>query len=38
MIFLGREFAGKPPGCNPSGPVMLVYLTDVRGERVVIIR
>ncbi len=41
MIFLdGREFAGEPPGlCTvQQGPLMLVYLTDVRGERVVIIQ
>ena len=37
MIFLdGREFTGKPPGLRTvqRGPLMLVYLTDVRGERV----
>ena len=36
MIFLdGREFTGKPPGLRTvqRGPLMLVYLTDVRGER-----
>ena len=41
MIFLdGREFAGEPPGLRTiqRGPLMLVYLTDVRGERVVIIQ
>ena len=41
MIFLdGREFTGEPPGLRTvqRGPLMLVYLTDVRGERVVIIR
>ena len=41
MIFLdGREFAGDPPGLRTvqRGPLMLVYLTDVRGERVVIIQ
>jgi len=41
MIFLdGREFTGKPPGLRTvqRGPLMLVYLTDVRGERVVIIQ
>jgi hypothetical protein len=40
MIFLdGREFTGDPPGLRTiqRGPLMLVYLTDVRGERVVII-
>ena len=41
MIFLdGREFTGGPPGLRTvqRGPLMLVYLTDVRGERVVIIQ
>jgi hypothetical protein len=41
MIFLdGREFTGKPPGLRTAqrGPLMFVYLTDVRGERVVIIQ
>ena len=41
MIFLdGREFTGKLPGLRTvqRGPLMLVYLTDVRGERVVIIQ
>ena len=41
MIFLdGREFTGAPPGLRTiqRGPLMLVYLTDVRGERVVIIQ
>ena len=41
MIFLdGREFTGEPPGLRTiqQGPLMLVYLTDVRGERVVIIQ
>jgi hypothetical protein len=41
MIFLdGREFTGDPPGLRTiqRGPLMLVYLTDVRGERVVIIQ
>ena len=41
MIFLdGREFTGKPPRLRTvqRGPLMLVYLTDVRGERVVIIQ
>jgi hypothetical protein len=41
MIFLdGREFTGKPPGLRTvqRGPLMLVYLTDVRSERVVIIQ
>jgi len=41
MIFLdGREFTGEPPGLRTvqRGPLMLVYLTDVRSERVVIIQ
>ena len=41
MIFLdGRDFTGDPPGLRTvqRGPLMLVYLTDVRGERVVIIQ
>lgn len=41
MIFLdGREFTGKPPGLRTvqRGPLMLVYLTDIRSERVVIIQ
>jgi hypothetical protein len=41
MIFLdGREFTGEPPGLRTiqRGPLMFVYLTDVRGERVVIIQ
>ena len=41
MTFLdGREFTGKPPGLRTvqRGPLMLVYLTDVRGERVIIIQ
>jgi hypothetical protein len=41
MIFLdGRAFTGDPPGLRTvqEGPLMLVYLTDVRGERVVIIQ
>jgi hypothetical protein len=34
-----REFTGEPPGLRTvqRGPLMLVYLADVRGERVVII-
>jgi hypothetical protein len=35
MIFLdGREFTGEPPGLRTiqRGPLMLIYLTDVRGE------
>ncbi len=41
MIFLdGRDFTGDPPGLRTvqRGQLMLVYLTDVRGERVVIIQ
>jgi hypothetical protein len=41
MIFLdGREFTGEPPGLRTvqRGQLMLVHLTDVRGERVVIIQ
>ena len=41
MIFLDeRAFTGEPPGLRTvqRGPLMLVYLTDVRGERVVIIQ
>jgi hypothetical protein len=41
MIFLdGREFTGEPPGLRTvqRGQLMLVYLSDVRGERVVIIQ
>ena len=41
MIFLdGREFTGEPPGLRTvqRGPLMLVYLTDARGERVVILQ
>ena len=35
MIFLdGREFTGEPPGLRTvqRGPLMLAYLTDVRGN------
>ena len=41
VIFLdGREFIGEPPGLRTvqRGQLMLVYLTDVRGDRVVIIQ
>ena len=41
MVFLdGREFAGEPPRLRTiqRGPLMLVYPTDVRGERAIIIR
>jgi hypothetical protein len=35
----GREFTASHQGCAPQrGPLMLVYLTDVRSERVVIIQ
>jgi hypothetical protein len=41
MVLLeGRGFTGDPPGLLTvqCGPLMLVYLTDVRGERVVVIQ
>lgn len=41
MIFLdGKGFTGDPPGLRTvqQGPLMFVYLTDVRGERVVIVQ
>jgi hypothetical protein len=41
MVFLdGSSFTGDPPGLRTiqRGPLMLVYLTDVRGERVVLIQ
>jgi hypothetical protein len=41
MAFLdGHTFTGDPPGRRTiqRGPLMLVYLTDVRGERVVLIQ
>ncbi|HEX4061194.1 MAG TPA: hypothetical protein VHY58_09250 [Streptosporangiaceae bacterium] len=41
MIFLdGAYFTGMPPGLRieQRGPLMLSYLTDVRGERIVIIQ
>lgn len=41
MIFLdGREFIGEPPGLRTvqRGRLMLAYLTDVRGERLVVIQ
>jgi hypothetical protein len=41
MVFLdGLAFTGDPPGLRTiqRGPLMLVYLTDVRGERVVLIQ
>ncbi len=41
MTFLdGRRFTGEPPGLRTvqRSPLMLVYLADVRGERVVIIQ
>jgi hypothetical protein len=35
----GHQFIGDPSGLRTiqRGPLMLVYLTDVRGERMVII-
>ncbi len=39
MVFVdGTALTGDPPGLRTiqRGPLMLVYLTDVRGERVVI--
>jgi hypothetical protein len=41
MVFLdGPAFTGDPPGLRTiqRGPLMLVYLTDVLGERVVLIQ
>lgn len=41
MIFLdGASFTGMPPGLRieQRGPLMLTYLTDVRGERIVIVQ
>ena len=41
MVFLdAADFTGDPPGLRTiqRGPLMLVYLTDVRGERVVLIQ
>jgi hypothetical protein len=41
MVFLdGPAFTGDPPGLRTiqRGPLMPVYLTDVRGERVVLIQ
>lgn len=41
MVFLdGPGFTGDPPGLRTAerGQLMIVYLTDVRGERVVILR
>jgi hypothetical protein len=41
MVFLdGQAFTGDPPGLRTiqRGPLMLVYLTDVRSERVVLIQ
>jgi hypothetical protein len=41
MVFLdGAGFTGDPPGLRTiqRGPLMLTYLTDVRGERVVLIQ
>jgi hypothetical protein len=40
LFTLLSEFTGEPSGLRTvqRGPLMLVYLTDVRGERVVIIQ
>lgn len=41
MIFLdGVSFTGMPPGLRieQRGPLMLSYLTDVRGERIVVVQ
>jgi hypothetical protein len=41
MVFLdGPAFTGDPPGLRTiqRGPLMLIYLTDFRGERVVLIQ
>ncbi len=41
MVFLdGPGFTGDPPGLRTiqRGPLMLAYLTDVRGERVILIQ
>jgi hypothetical protein len=41
MAFLDDPaFTGDPPGLRTTqrGPLMLVYLTDVRGERVVLLQ
>ena len=41
MVFLdGPAFTGDPPELRTiqRGPLMLVYLTDARGERVVLIQ
>lgn len=41
MVYLdGAAFSGKVPGIRTEqrGQLMLTYLTDVRGERVVIIQ
>jgi hypothetical protein len=41
MIFLdGKDLTGDPPEVRTiqQGPLMLVFLTDVRGERMVIVQ
>jgi hypothetical protein len=41
MVFLdGPTFTGDPPGLRTiqRGPLMLIYLTDVLGQRVVLIQ
>jgi hypothetical protein len=41
MVFLdGPAFTGDPPGLRTiqRGPLMVVYLTDVHGERVVLLQ
>lgn len=41
MAFLdGPAFTGDPPGLRTiqRGPLMIVYLTDVHGERVVLLQ
>jgi hypothetical protein len=41
MIFLdGASFTGIPPGLriDQRGPLMLSYLTDVRGEQIVVVQ
>lgn len=41
MVFLdGSAFTGDPPGLRTiqRGPLMIVYLTDVHGERVVLLQ
>jgi hypothetical protein len=41
MVFLeGSAFIGNNPGLRTEcrGPLMLTYLTDIRGERIVLIQ